>query len=561
MRKTFCLALTVLVVLSFLLACAQPTPTAAPTKPAAPAAATTAPVAPTTAPAAVATKPVAAAPTAIPVAKIKRGGTLRGAYSNEWAPNLDPHAITGNPFGFELVYDTLVRTSIEPKTGARTNKPGLAETWEQPDQKTIVMKLRKNVVFQDGSKFDASVAKWNIDRMRTYAKSAAKTDVAVIDSVDVVDDYTIKINLKGAPAGILYRLGDSLTQRAWIAPKAAIDKDGDEALTRRMIGSGPMTFVEWLTGDRITLKKWDKYWENGEDGQPLPYLDGVVMRVIVDEAVRVTEIRTGNLDVTANVEPRNHTVIRSDPKLELIEYPWIGLVNYIIFNVEKEPFKDLKMRQAALYAIDREAIAKGAGQGVGKPTYYYWGPGDLGYDETLPRYTYDVTKAKQLIQETAYKSGVDVVNEFFQNDPMVRTAQALKQAWDPLGIRTTLNMQERTAFVSKTQNGNFQVANSLRQWGESDPEAYSYRLDSSGAFNFAQFKNADMDKCMAEGRNTAEDAKRAEIYKRCQKIVFEQAPYDQVWFSPNTLVLNKAVKGWEPSHFVNIIMRKVWLDR
>ncbi|MCL4368725.1 MAG: ABC transporter substrate-binding protein [Actinobacteria bacterium] len=469
--------------------------------------------------------------------------------------------MTGNPFGFDLVYDTLVRTSIDPKTGARTNKPGLAESWDQPDQKTIVMKLRKGVVFQDGSKFDATVAKWNIDRMRTFAKSAAKTDVAVINSVDVVDDYTIKINLKGAPAGILYRLGDALAQRAWIIPKATIDKEGDDALTRRMVGSGPMTFVEWLTGDRITLKKWDHYWENGEDGQPLPYLDGAVLRVIVDETVRMTEIRTGNLDIASGAEPRNFATIQSDPKLELIQYPWVGLVNYIIFNVQKAPFSDLKLRQAALYAIDRDAIAKGAGQGVGVPTYYYWGPGDLGYDETLPHYTYDVNKAKQLVQESAYKSGVDVIDEFFQNEPMVRTAQALKQAWDPLGIRTTLNMQERTAFVAKTQVGDFQVANSLRQWAESDPEAYSYRLASDGAFNFAHFQNADMDKCMEEGRNTADDAKRIEIYKRCQKIVFEQAPYDQVWFSPNNIVISKAVKGWEPQLYVDVLARKVWLDR
>ena len=80
---------------------------------------------------------------------------------------------------------------------------------------------------------------------------------------------------------------------------------------------------------------------------------------------------------------------------------------------------------------------------------------------------------------------------------MQRTAEAFKQTWDQIGIRTTLNMQERTAFVSKLQNGNYQVANSIRQWGEFDPDAYSYRLTSTGAFNFAQFKNAEMDKCMA----------------------------------------------------------------
>jgi peptide/nickel transport system substrate-binding protein len=161
-----------------------------------------------TKPAAAATNAPAAAATAVPVAKVKRGGTLRAAVTSEWAPNLDPHSFTGNPFGYELVYDRLVRTDIEAKTGARTIKPGLAESWEQANPKTIVMKLRKDVVFQDGSKFNAGVSKWNLDRMRTWAKSAAKTDVAVIDSLDAIDEYTIRINLKGAPAPGLVGTGN-----------------------------------------------------------------------------------------------------------------------------------------------------------------------------------------------------------------------------------------------------------------------------------------------------------------------------------------------------------------
>jgi ABC-type transport system substrate-binding protein len=461
----------------------------------------------------------------------------------------------------EFMYDTLVRTSLDVKTGKRTNKPGLAESWDQPDAKTIVMKLRKDVVFQDGSKFNAEVAKWNLDRMRTWAKSAAKTDQAVVDNVAVVDEYTIKINLKGAPAGILYRLGDALALRPWMASKAVVDKEGEEALTRKSAGSGPMTFMEWMTGDHITLKKWDKYWEKGADGQPLPYLDGALLRVITNETVGVTEVRTGNLDLYAQVEPRSFATVKSNQDLELVEYSWVGLVNYLIFNVQKPPFNNQKLRQAALYAIDREGIAKGAGQGAGIPSYYYWGPGDLGYDETLPRYTFDMVKAEQLMKEAGLASGVDVEDDFFQNEIMQRTAEAFKQTWDKIGIRTKLNLSERTAFVSKLQVGNFQVANSIRQWGESDPDAYSYRLTSTGAFNFAHFENADMDKCMEEGRNTVEDAKRAEIYKRCQKIVWEFAPYDQVWFTPYTLVMSKKLKGWEPHHFSRVNMRAVWIDK
>lgn len=542
--------ITVLVVLGLLTACAPAEPTVAPPKPAAPIAPTAAPVSSTTVPA------------PPPTSKIKRGGILQAAYNLEWAPNLDPHTLSSNPVGFDLLYDTLVRTALDVKTGKRTMQSGLAESWEQATPKTIVMKLRKDVTFQDGSKFNAEVAKWNLDRMANYPKSTAKTDVAVIDSVDVVDEYTLRVNLKGGPAGILYRLGDGVSQRPWIASKAAVDRDGEEALTRRSVGSGPMQFVEWVTGDRITVKKWDKYWDKGEDGQPLPYLDGVVIRVVREEIVGVNEVRAGNLDIFfGQVEARNFGTIRANPDLELVEYPWVGDVNYLIFNMKKAPFDSLKLRQAAAYATDREGMAKALGLGSGVPTYYYWGPGDLGYDETLPRYSFDMNKAKQLVKEAGFPDGVDVVDDFFHVEVMQRTAEAFKQTWDQVGIRTTLNVSERTAFVSKLQAGNFQVANSIRQWGDSDPDAYSNRLTSTGPFNFAHFENTDLDKCMEEGRNTIEDAKRAEIYKRCQRIIYEQVPYDQIWFTPYALVVNKKVKGWEPQFFSRVRLRQAWLDR
>jgi ABC-type transport system substrate-binding protein len=246
----------------------------------------------------------------------------------------------------------------------------------------------------------------------------------------------------------------------------------------------------------------------------------------------------------------------------MIPFSWWGQVNYLIFNCQKAPFDNVKMRQAAVYAIDREAMAKALGQGVGLPAYYYWGAGDLGYSETVPRYTFDMNKAKQLVKEAGFPNGIDVTDDTFSLDMLQRSGEALKQMWDQAGIRTTLNVQERTAFVSKLQVSNFQFANSYRGTSEPDPDSYSFRLTSTGVFNFAHFENADMDKCMEEGRNAVESAKRAEVYKRCQQILYEQVPYESTWSNPFVLLINKRVKGWQPILYTNLAnLREAWLDK
>ncbi len=549
-------------------ACAPSAPTAAPTKPVG--AATTAPAAPTTAaaakPAGAATAApggASAAPTAALAAKIKRGGTLRVGKRNEWAPNLDPVQVTVEAMGLDLILGELFRGKQDPQTQLFSLVPGLAESWDQPDPKTVVVKLRKGVTFHDGSAFNAQIAKWNLDRLRAGPKSAGKTDVLVLSSVDVVDDNTIRLNLNSPPAGLLAQLSDLNTyHRSGFSSKEAVDKNGEEYIARHPVGTGPFVFTEWLTGQSMTVKKWDKYWEKGEDGQALPYLDSVVFRWVSDKTVKATEVRTGNLDIVDEIDAQDFAAIKASPDLQFMEYPWSAQVQYIFFNFSKGPFKDnLKLRQAALYAIDHENVAKAVGLGSGYPAYYFWGKGTLGYDETLPRYNYQPDKAKQLVKDAGYANGADVNATLIAREPDNRTAQVIKNMWDAAGIRSTLDPIERTAVIAKWQNGDFEVGLSGRNWGEMDPDAYSYRLIKEGAFNFAHWDDAGMTQCMADGRATADAAKRVEVYKRCQQIIFDQAPYGQSWYFPKNITVNKKVKGWLTTWHEGVRLTYAWIDK
>ncbi|MCL4368653.1 MAG: ABC transporter substrate-binding protein [Actinobacteria bacterium] len=482
---------------------------------------------------------------------------------NEWAPNLDPIQETVESMGLDLIEQELLRGKQDPQTQVFSLVPGLAESWDQPDSKTVIFHLRKGVVFQDGSPFNAQVVKWNLDRMVNNPKSAAKTDLLTLKSVDVVDDYTVRLNLNAPPTALLFNLSDLMPQnREAIVSKDAVDKNGEDYLARHPVGAGPFQFVEWKTGDSMTVKKFDKYWEMGEDGQPLPYLDSIVFHWVADKTVKAVQIRTGNLDIVDEIDAQDIPAVKAVPNLQFMEYPWSAQVQYMFFNMTKPPFGDnLKLRQASLYAIDYQSIAKTVGLNAGYPAYYFWGKGVLGYDETLPRYDYQPDKAKQLIKDAGFPNGIDVDASLIAREPDNRTAQVIKSMWDAVGFRTILDPIERTAVVAKWQNGDFQVGLSGRGWGEIDPDNYSFRLTTEGPFNFAHWSDPGMDSCMKEGREATDPNQRAQIYKKCQNIIYEQAPYGQSWYFTKNITVNNKVKGWLTNYLEAVRLTYAWLDK
>ncbi len=551
-----------LVVTALLAACAPAAPTAAPAK------ATTAPNAPTTAAAAstaapqpAATKP--AAPAAAPAAKIKRGSTLKIGNAAEWTPNADPIQNDQSGSGaYEGLFSTFAKFVRNPQTKKFEVKPGLAESWESPDPKTMVLKLRKGVTFHDGSPWNAEAARWNIDRWKNHKKSGAKQDAALIDSMQVVDYYTLKLNLKAPPAGLMAVMSDGAI-RTWVVSKETAEKMGDDYIARNPVGAGPFKFAEWKAADSMTLKRYDKYWEMGEDGQPLPYLDSVVYRVIKDNSVRAIELKTGNIDfANSNMLAKDIAGLAATPSLQQAEMDWQGDSVYFFFNAKKDRLGTNKpLRQALQYAVDRESFAKTMAPGMGKPAYYHWGVGMLGYDETLPRYDYQPEKAKQLIGQAGVGSGFDLSVVILQGDTQTKSAEILKSMWERIGVRLELDVRERAAAIAAYESGNFEFGLSGKPLGEIDPNMLNNRFMTGMNKNYGWTDNKDLDKCFEDGMSTIDEAKRVEIYKNCQKLIFEDAYFGLTHWVPNDRWVNKRLKGWDLRFGGDLRLTNIWIDQ
>ncbi len=565
MRRTVCPAITLVVLLSLLVACSPAAPTVAPTKPSAPAALTAAPPptsAATTAPAA-ATKPPA--PTTTPVPKVKRGGTLVTVLdtTNSWDPILQ---ITGSgamaPIG---LYETLVRFNIVDESTGKSEYVGeLAESWDIVDPLTIVFKLRKGVKYHDGSDFNAEAAKWVIERAKTHPKSTVKVWGAFIKSVDVVDPSTLRLNL-AYPSGLFLPSLTDLsggTGSGWASmlSRTAVERFGDE-YGNNPVGTGGVQFVQWLRDDRFITKKWPGYWKKGVDGQPLPYYDGLVSRQVLDQAVTVVELRTGNVHATIGIDPAQFANIKANPDLVLQLLPWAPDRHVYGFNQHRPPFaNNLKLRQAAQYAIDRKSIADALGMGNFLPNYYVlWIPGWPGWDETLPRYDYNPDKAKALLKEAGYPDGLEFSFISYPTSIHKRPAEMVQFQWDQVGLHAKLDVLDQVAARSKQKALEFEAA-SWAMTSSLDPAQYDRMYTCEGTANWSSYCNPEMDKCMAEGGRLYEFEKRAEVYKRCIKIAYDDALVGGVHLRPGVLVYRKELMGVKAQAFT-LDLSEAWLDK
>jgi peptide/nickel transport system substrate-binding protein len=465
-------------------------------------------------------------------AAVKRGGTF--VESINWTyPSLDSH-LSSQPFmaGYEAMYNTLVRFElVDAKTGEQKVVGDLAESWEQPDTKTLVFKLRQGVTFHDGSAFDAEVAAWNMLRVRN--------------------------------PGFLRSLAYASGARVYMLSKTAMDKLGEDGFARSPVGTGAFRFRQWITDDRLILERNPSYFETGADGKPLPYLDGFVGRFVPDPTVALVDMRAGAVHLVEWVATKDAAAIKADPNLVLYELPWAGQ-NYfkVGFNAKAAPFNDVRVRQAALMGIDRAGMAKALGFGVGVPHYYpFWLPRTLGYDDTITKNEYNPARVKELLAAAGHPNGVSIELKVIAREPENTIGEFAQQMWSAVGIKTKLVSLERLAWIDAVRANNFQAAfwRGVFQTVV-DPDVLKTRIKCGAPANWAQVCDPDIDRLMDEGGATLDPRKRHEIYRGVLKLVQERAYLGTGIVMPLLMAYRKEVQGLKFNFQVPDV-RSTWLAK
>jgi peptide/nickel transport system substrate-binding protein len=486
---------------------------AAPAKPAAPAA-----VAPTAAPAnpAEAAKPAAdAKPAAAPASVGKRGGTVRVGIIND-AADLDPHGIPG---GIERHILAALCDNLVTLTPEGSIAPMLATSWEPTSDLTWVFKLRQGVTFHDGTKFDAAAAKWNYDRMlRPEQKSPRASELLGVKSVDAVDEYTIRFNLEKPFAPLPYILG---ALPGMMVSPAAVEKAGKD-FSRQPVAAGPFKFAEWVKDDHITLRRHDGYWGKDDAGTSLPYLDEIVYQIIPDNAVRLTNLKTGNIEIMNQISERDVAGLRSDSSIQLFERDSYGF-HRITLNSSLPPFDNKALRQAFSATVDRDAIVKSLFFGVAKPSTTLFTPVSWAYDPTYVGQKRDLDLARKKLAEGGKPDGFTFKVEVGarRNDPQVMEAVQAQAA--EVGIKMEIDAKDFALVVKSLNDHSFQAVYSTFN-GNVDPDINFETFHSKSSKNFGLYNGGPrVDELFEQGRAVADQAKRKEIYQEIQRIVMEDA--------------------------------------
>lgn len=483
-----------------------------------------------------------------------QGGELSFALATS-PDTLDPHR-SGLAVSVRVI--RTIHDSLVVQLPDHTIKPWLATEWEvSGDGLSYTFKLREDVKFHDGTPFNAEAVKYNFDRILDPATKASNAAALLqpYQSSEVLDEYTVKLNLATPSRAFLGNLSQALLG---IVSPAAAEKYGDQ-LGQHPVGTGPFKFVKWEENAGIQVERNPDYKWAPElvTNQGAPYLDGIDFRIVPEEATRIGSVQSKQVLAAETVPPQHILTLEKDPNFQLLQTNTVGLPYTLFFNKDREPWNELKARQAVQLAVDVDTIVKTLYLGTYERAWSPLTPGTFGYDASLEQSIRpDIPKANQLLDELGWVRGEDGIrvkdgkkltlryvdgtpNREKRNDIAVMIQQQLKQ----IGIAVEIEITKDIRTVVYT-NGDYDLYGNSQV--NSDPNAlYSFyhSYDPNGQASLSKLNDPDVDQWLEQGRVEKDDAKRAELYQQVQQYIIDHAIILPIYVFPYTVAASNSVQG------------------
>jgi peptide/nickel transport system substrate-binding protein len=371
-------------------------------------------------------------PTSSPASKY--GGTLKIGHPADALSYFPPSMMKGNDlFQAKPCIENLARFNEKGEM-----VPWLAEGWTtDASAKTVTLTLKKGIKFHDDTPFNAAAVKWNIEKFI----NAKRAEVPAMTSIDIIDDYTLKLNLvkwdNTVIIGLSYFAGPQISPTAW-QKAGATDKERDDWAVNNPVGTGPFKLVSRQRDVNQVFKKFDGYWQKGK-----PYLDGIEYSYFADPTVSSTSLMAGNIDALWGPPATEARNIKAKGGVICELKTGMGATQVTIAGssvVANSPFANIKVRQAISYAIDKQALIDTQYYGWGIPTNQWGVPNGYWANPNVKGYPYNPDTAKQLLAEAGYSSGITTKLLTGDDADQVAVATAVQGMLAKVGIKADLDI-------------------------------------------------------------------------------------------------------------------------
>lgn len=444
--------------------------------------------------------------------------------------------------------------------------PALAEKWDvSEDGKTYVFHLRKGVKFHSNKDFkptrdfnaDDVVFSFNrqLDPNHPYHKVSGVSyeyfigmDMQnIIDKVEKVDDYTVKISLKVPNAPFLANLAMDFASiySAQYADAMAKAKT-PEKLDSAPIGTGPFEFVSYQKDSAVRYKAFENYWQGKAK------IDRLVFSITPDASVRYAKLQKGECHAAPYPNPADIAKLKADSNITLLTKPGLN-VGYLNFNVQKAPFDNVKVRQALNYAVNKDAIIESVYQGAGQVAKNPIPPTMWSYNDEVKDYAYDPEKAKALLKEAGFENGFETdlwampVSRPY-NPNARRMAELVQADWEKVGVKAKIVSYEWGEYLKRMRAGDHQTGMMGWTGDNGDPDNFLNTLLSCAAVesgsNYANFCHKEFNDLVTKAAQVTDPAERTALYQQAQLVFKEQAPWITIAHSTTYFPVRKEVKGY-----------------
>jgi peptide/nickel transport system substrate-binding protein len=418
--------------------------------------------------------------------------------------------------------------------------PQLATSYEwAPDHRSIAIKLRPGVRFQDGEPFNAEAVRFNIERHLNTPGSFRKPEIGDIKSVDVVNDLTVRFNLSQPLVPLLA----ALTDRAgmMVSPKAA--RALGDKLGTQPVCAGPYRFVQRVAQGKIAVERVADYWDSASF-----HVDRIEFVPITDSTARLASLRSGDLHMIERVSPTDLAQLREDAKLKVAGIAELGYT-MIPLNVNNGPkakaLADARVRQAIDLAIDRETLVKTVFAGEYIAGNQFVSPTSPYYDAKVPVGKRDVARARQLLREAGQPNLAFTLIVPPERDRQ-EAALVLQAMLAEAGITVTLQTQENVTMLQAGRRGDFEAYFTF--WsGRPDPDGNVYTFATcNGAQNDSHYCNADVDALLTKARHVADLGERKKLYDQATEIMARDVPRLILWHRRVFTGYSGRIQGFTP---------------